>query len=416
MIKKIMITIGVAILIMGVVGTIIGVIKIKSKGVYQVLGSVCEVVIKTDFAVYKMTHFIKGFTPKPKDKEKLRNKIITYLKEWDDAEKSVRWWRIPTILQQLARLGNSSVPILIDIMIDTKEDKMVRYYAQGTLESFIDFRKEYVDTCTWPKDEYINLHRLVQRIDLGDSIPRLIEIGSDKKRVFENRRYSIELLGMIRDKRVVEPLIRLLDDEDIFAYAIRALGEIGDERAIEPIIRILESRKWSREVWIKELEQKDRTKKSIKEMIDLFGVSKTSYDPCIVALGKIGGKKSIAVLMNLFKRIPTDEAIIEALGAAKAKEAVPMLIEMLEREKDYYRGSIIIETLGNIGTDEAIEILIKRYQQEGGGCYIIALGNSKNRKAIPFIEEVLKGGNKYDAELAVKALKKITGREYKYKR
>lgn len=57
------------------------------------------------------------------------------------------------------------------------------------------------------------------------------------------REAATEALGKIGDERAVEPLIKVLDDEDETTFvreaAAEALGEIGDERAIEPLAHAL---------------------------------------------------------------------------------------------------------------------------------------------------------------------------------
>jgi len=76
----------------------------------------------------------------------------------------------------------------------------------------------------------------------------------------------------------------------------------------------------------------------------------------------------------------------------------------------------MITTLGCIGSDEAVDALINSQKEEGGGIIIIALGKTKNKKAIPFLEDLLKSNDEYDRKWAAESLKKITGKEYKYKR
>jgi HEAT repeat protein len=53
----------------------------------------------------------------------------------------------------------------------------------------------------------------------------------------------VETLGEIGVERVVEPLLRALNDEDSWVResAVEALGEIGTPRAIEPLRQILDN-------------------------------------------------------------------------------------------------------------------------------------------------------------------------------
>ena len=55
------------------------------------------------------------------------------------------------------------------------------------------------------------------------------------------RKFAAYALGDLGDARAVEPLIQLLDDEDVIFLegpqmaALEALSKIGDNRAVEPL-------------------------------------------------------------------------------------------------------------------------------------------------------------------------------------
>lgn len=56
------------------------------------------------------------------------------------------------------------------------------------------------------------------------------------------RREAVRFLGKLREKRAVDPLIRMLrDDEDnlVRGQAAEALGNIGDKRAVEPLLEAM---------------------------------------------------------------------------------------------------------------------------------------------------------------------------------
>jgi HEAT repeat protein len=57
-----------------------------------------------------------------------------------------------------------------------------------------------------------------------------------------DRYYAVHLLGNLKDSRVVDILIPLLDDQTIDYHVAWALGEIGDRRAIKPLIKALKNR------------------------------------------------------------------------------------------------------------------------------------------------------------------------------
>lgn len=60
-----------------------------------------------------------------------------------------------------------------------------------------------------------------------------------RAQIVTDRYYAVHLLGRLRDRRAVEVLIPLLDDNDINYNVAWALGEIGDARAVPGLIAAL---------------------------------------------------------------------------------------------------------------------------------------------------------------------------------
>ena len=62
-----------------------------------------------------------------------------------------------------------------------------------------------------------------------------------KSQSSEERRDAVEALGLLEDKRVIEPLLGVLKDSspDVRAAAINALSFYEDPRAIDPLIALL---------------------------------------------------------------------------------------------------------------------------------------------------------------------------------
>lgn len=85
----------------------------------------------------------------------------------------------------------------------------------------------------------------------GQAIPFYTKIALEDSAAAMRRR-AVIALGMTKDERAVEPLIRVLGDSDfsVVMFAARYLGKLGDERAVEPLIGKLSSqntgvRQWS---------------------------------------------------------------------------------------------------------------------------------------------------------------------------
>ena len=73
------------------------------------------------------------------------------------------------------------------------------------------------------------------------SVEPLIKV-LNKKGTAALRNSAVRALGGINDPRVVDPLIKALDDAAVRDSAAIALGEIKDPRAVEPLIKILKAK------------------------------------------------------------------------------------------------------------------------------------------------------------------------------
>ena len=140
-------------------------------------------------------------------------------------------------------------------------------------------------------------------------------------------------LGEIGDVRMVEPLIKALEDEDsgVRNLAANTLGKIGDKRAVEPLI---------------------------KELGD--GNSSAAK-----ALGEIGDTRAVEPLINTLGDDEGDVRYyaVEALGKIGGGRAVEPLIGMLGDDKEYVR-MVAAMALGGIGDERAVEPLIKALEDD----------------------------------------------------
>ena len=98
------------------------------------------------------------------------------------------------------------------------------------------------------------------------------------------RLVTTKALGMIGDVQAVEPLIKLLKDDDsgpkgvreywgtfdVSRSALKALGKIGDTRALEPLIKVLEEgNEWNRPAAAKAL-GKIGDKRAVKPLVKIL--------------------------------------------------------------------------------------------------------------------------------------------------
>ncbi|MDE3242205.1 MAG: HEAT repeat domain-containing protein [Nitrospirota bacterium] len=143
------------------------------------------------------------------------------------------------------------------------------------------------------------------------------------------REAAIDALGQVGSP-AVEPLLKQLRDWDIRKSVIRALGLIKDERVLEPLVNQLRS--------------------------DEFGLDATD---ALVSLGEPAIERLVAALKDKDESI-RKQAVI-ALGRIKSTQALDPLIEMLQ-DKDWFTrltAAAAIEKIGDERGREAIKPLLK---------------------------------------------------------
>ena len=154
---------------------------------------------------------------------------------------------------------------------------------------------------------------------------------------FLDRRKIVKGLSDKNDKRVVEILIKKLDDKDPMSrcMAARFLARIGNEKALEPLIKLLYDKEFN---------------------VQLEAVE---------SLGEIGNKRAVEPLIKVLGDDDIDIkcSAVCALGEIRDIRAVEPLIELLEDEDSTIRSSTI-SALGEIGDKRAVEPLIKLLKDE----------------------------------------------------
>ena len=196
-------------------------------------------------------------------------------------------------------------------------------------------------------------------------VDTLIKVMLDKKDNETVRGDAAFTLGMIGDERAIDPLIEALQDEseEVRINVLRALGMFEDERAIEPLLGMLKS--------------EDSTIRSLA----VRGL-------------KIDNEKVVASLIDLVRNDPDVRTMaIESLGEIGTKEAVKTLLEILEgKDIDSLDRSRAAIALGKIGDSTAFEPLIKILEEDKGILYrdaAEALAQIGDKRALGPIKEVM---------------------------
>ena len=244
--------------------------------------------------------------------------------------KSMPLFDIVTIFREKAN------PELIKNFLDKNNDTDFRYLC---LESFYGFKDSVA----------------------VDALIKVMIDSTDKL-----RGQACTTLGIIKDKKAVEPMIELYWREDSRKNVVWSLGRIGDKRAFNVLmdglkngdpelkfycIRAFEGVEDKRVVstFIKMLE-------SVEE-IEVPSLGVKSVKPYIaIALGEIGDDRVVPALTQMLKH--KDHwyryTAAKALGQIKSKEALHSLVPLAERGE-----SMAVKAIGKIGGDEGVEVLEK---------------------------------------------------------
>jgi HEAT repeat protein len=218
------------------------------------------------------------------------------IKNLDDEEVETR----RMAAQGLADYGEESIPYLLNALGDG--DWRVR---KTSVESFLKIGgKKIIDTLISAlaiQDNAGSRNSAIEALTrIGkEAVPFLI--NSFKGAHHDMRKFIVDILGEIGDRRAVPILIDALSDTDdnVRASAVEHLGKMGDEDAIAPLLEVLKGK----ELWL-------------------------SY-PAAEALGNIGDIRALEPLLDALKEKPIREAALKGLGALGDKRAVGPMMEYL---------------------------------------------------------------------------------------
>lgn len=252
----------------------------------------------------------------------------------------------------IQREGKRIVPVLIDFLRDESKSKYYRY-IEDILSNGLGFKALKKQT--------------------KEFVPQLIEVLEHGNK--ETRSYVVTILGALEDKRAIPPLINLIQDERASISIILALGRLRAKEAARPMVELLDTDYPHRGVIVK-------------------------------ALSQIGTTEAIEGLMKVVRSEWKTGVYLEALGVDDA---------------EITRG-MAIEKLGELKAKVAVDLLIKLLLDENSWWMIRedsaqALGQIGDKRAVEPLEKVLTEDTSDSVrKAAAEALKKLTGRDYEYKR
>lgn len=206
------------------------------------------------------------------------------------------------------------------------------------------------EVITWLQDPDANLRvaacELIEAAPTEQSVQALARVLGDAKA--DVRRAAAAAMGASGMSDAVSPLLGHLDDGDpaVRLEVVRALGRIGDVRAVVPLVSRLQD------------QSSDVRRETAR------------------SLGQLGDARATATLMLALqdKSIAVRVQALDALGKLRAEESVAAISALLASSDDLPAGADLaqgplhdagLRALGNIGTPEAVALLIAALAQEG---------------------------------------------------
>ncbi|MCY3740239.1 MAG: HEAT repeat domain-containing protein [Candidatus Poribacteria bacterium] len=212
------------------------------------------------------------------------------------------------------------------------------------------------------------------------------------------RKRAANSLGGFKERRLVEPLIAVLENTDemksIRASAIISLGVLKDERAAAPLLTALSDE--NAEIRLQAAAALG-TLRDAKAVAKLSEMVENPLEPdnvraaAVAALGNIGDKSVEDVLIRALDIQVGDIAnnAIIALGKLESETAIPRLIAILEDKRIPLNADTAVlanastrtkaaRALGTIGGSRAAEALGRRLIDDTE--YIVALEDAGNRQ------------------------------------
>jgi HEAT repeat protein len=195
-----------------------------------------------------------------------------------------------------------------------------------------------------------------------------IPIIRENHRINKLQGLAITALGNIGDKRAVEPLISVLDNDNFKRAAIQALGKIGDPKAVKHLIGMLEAKS-----------------------LDKYTLSTSIFE----ALGKIGDKSAIKPLIKILEKddISTRAKVTVTKALIKLDPEWPntmMYREVLSdlrialADTNYYITNDAADGLISFDREDSLEVI-----------FSVIKNNKENyRRAILALRNVGKNGRK----------------------
>lgn len=295
-------------------------------------------------------------------------------------------------VEALVRIGPAAVPSLLDRLPQSEGD--VRKFIVDILGEIGDRRAaEGLVSLLKDSDENVRSSAIEALGRLGDTtvVPALIEILGSGNVWLA---YSaVEALGRLGDPRAALPLIAALGERVLREAAFRALGRLGDVRAVPPLAAGL---------WDGNASIRAAALKSLSGLADRVDLEKE-----ISSLSaEVRGRAGEALIRILVEDSEARQPALRMLLVLREPRAVDSLVSLLS---DASVEDDLVSALAAFGPAAVPPLLrsLTNDNEQVRRAAARALGAGGDRAAVPPLMECVKDGNGHVRQQAARALGRI---------
>jgi len=200
----------------------------------------------------------------------------------------------------------------------TDDDKGVRDAVANSLKK-LNYQPVAYELVEYLKNQQIDIRNYASDILVNmqeKAVPALLKMLNDPDH--DARKFSADILGLIKTDKSLPELILHLDDADanVVVSAIEALGNLGNQQAIAPLI------------------QKAHRDPELMAMV-------------LDALGKISSDKVNSLILESLSH---DDAItvfsaVETIGQIGTLDHLPLLFKQLNQREDFFSAPILLAVI-----------------------------------------------------------------------
>lgn len=251
------------------------------------------------------------------------------------------------------------------------------------------------------------------------------------------RRYSIQLLSEIKEKKALFAIVSAFDDKELVkglgdfsaelfrGFVIECLGRTGDEDAVDTIINAYRQGNYRMRATAIGALGKIHSEKAGNFILEEFGTAQQLFSckdseyygwdkgdtlPAAVATGNFRDKKGASVLMEAFNSYNEKELrgyldIAEALAKIGAKECIDFLKERLTDEnltRRFAAAYALVKESGDMEAFKAVSSVFREMEEDLRVGFVAAVISIKNppQEVISFLISIMNSDTSYAVSLS----------------